>query len=208
MTDPLTFKALTEVEWPDFVKLFEEHGIQDGCWCMYWRVKRAEYQRHYGEDNKLAFKEIVDAGNVPGILAYLDRHPAGWCSIAPRETFPVLERSPTLKRVDQLPVWSIVCFFISKPYRRLGMTQQLIRAAIQYAGRNGAKIIEAYPLRTELIKMLPYERFMGNQSTFERLGFNGVIQRSDRRPIMRYTINQADLDKIDSHEKFTAGQSQ
>jgi len=159
--DSLAYKPLTTAEWPDFVKLFEEHGIQDGCWCMYWRVKRADCQRHYGEGNKLAFKEIVDTGNIPGILAYLDRQPVGWCSIAPRETHLALERSPTLKRVDQQPVWSIVCFFVSKPYRRLGMTKQMIRAAIQYAYRNGAKIIEAYPLRTELTKMLPYERFMG-----------------------------------------------
>jgi GNAT superfamily N-acetyltransferase len=205
MTDQLTCKPLTEAEWPDFVKLFDEHGVQDGCWCMYWRLKRLDYHRQYGEGNKLAINRIVSSGNVPGILAYLDRQPVGWCSIAPRETYPVLERSPTLKRIDQQPVWSIVCFFISGAYRRQGMTVQLIRAAIQYAGRNGAKIIEAYPLRSELTKLLPYERFMGNQSTFERLGFKVVIQRSDRRPIMRYTINQADLEKIDTPEKYTAG---
>ena len=34
-----------------------------------------------------------------------------------------------------------------------------------------SKIVEAYPLRTEITKLLPYERYMGIQSTFERLGF-------------------------------------
>src|SRR5512139_679175 len=110
--DQLTFKPLTPAEWPDFEQLFAEHGPQQGCWCMYWRVRREDCQRQFGEGNKLAFKHIVEAGQVPGILAYHEGVPVGWCSIAPREHFPVLDRSPTLKRIDDQPVWAIVCFFV------------------------------------------------------------------------------------------------
>mgnify|MGYP001766908774 CR=1 FL=1 len=186
--DQLVFKPLTLVEWPDFVTLFEEHGPQNGCWCMYWRIRREDCLHQFGEGNKLAFKQIVEAGQVPGILAYLDWQPVGWCSIAPRDEFVVLDRSPTLKRVDDKPVWSIVCFFTSKACRRQGLTEILIREAIAYARKRGARIIEAYPLRTEITKLLPYERFMGIQSTFERVGFQVVAQRSDRRRVMRYDI--------------------
>jgi GNAT superfamily N-acetyltransferase len=184
--DQLTFKPLTDTEWLDFLTLFEEHGPQQGCWCMYWRLKRAECQRQFGEGNKLAFKKIIDSGKVPGILAYLDGQPVGWCSIAPREEFSVLDRSPTLKRIDDLPVWALVCFFVARAYRRRGMTGLLIQAGIEYAKGRGAKIIEAYPLRTEITKYLPYERFMGIESTFERAGFKVVTHRSDRRPVMRH----------------------
>ena len=184
--DQLNFKPLTMTEWTDFLALFEEHGPQQGCWCMYWRVKRAECQRQFGEGNKLAFKNIVEAGKVPGILAYLDRLPVGWCSIAPREEFPVLDRSPTLKRIDDQPVWAIVCSFIAKAYRRRSLTGILIQAAIEYAREHGAKIIEAYPLKTEITKLLPYERFMGSESTFEQAGFKVITRRSERRPVMRY----------------------
>jgi GNAT superfamily N-acetyltransferase len=186
--EQLTIKPLTHQEWPDFVQLFEEHGIQNGCWCMYWRGKRADCHRLFGEGNKQAFKKIVDGGSVPGILAYLDRQPVGWCSIAPRQEFTVLERSPTLKRVDDQPVWAIVCFFVSKPYRQKGLTSTLIKEAIKYARDHGGKIVEAYPLKTEITKMLPYERFMGIESTFTRLGFQVVARRSDRRPVMRYFL--------------------
>jgi len=182
----LNVKPLTPAEWLDFERLFEEHGPQNGCWCMYWRTKRAECQRGFGEGNKQAFKSIVESGRVPGILAYYEGRAVGWCSIAPREDYPVLERSPTLKRVDEQPVWSIACFFVSKPYRRMGLTEALIAAAIEYAAAQGAEIVEAYPLRTEITKLLPYERYMGIQSTFERAGFQKVEQRSERRPILRY----------------------
>lgn len=186
--DQLSFKPLTSQEWQDFLTLFEEHGPQNGCWCMYWRIKRADCQRQFGEGNKLAFKQIVDSGKVPGILAYLDEQPVGWCSIAPREEFTVLDRSPTLKRIDDQPVWSIVCFFVAKAFRRRGLTGILIQAAIEYARECGAKIIEAYPLRTEIMKLLPYERFMGIESTFTRAGFKVIARRSDRRPVMRYYL--------------------
>ena len=183
------FKPVTLSVWDDFVSLFNEPGIQNGCWCMYWRLRRADCQHGYGEGNKQAFKAVLESGQVPGILAYHQGRPVGWCAIAPRQDTSVLDRSPTLKRVDDQPVWSITCFFISKPYRRQSMTENLIRAALDYARQHGAQIVEAYPLRTEITKLLPYERYMGIQSTFERLGFAVVAQRSQRRPVMRCIIN-------------------
>jgi hypothetical protein len=121
-SDQLTYKPVTPAEWPDFVHLFEEYGPQNGCWCMYWRIRRSECQHQYGEDNKLAFSQIVEAGPVPGILVYHQGQSIGGCSIAPPEAFGGLDRSLMLKRVDDLPVWSSVCFFVSKPYRRWGLT--------------------------------------------------------------------------------------
>jgi len=158
---------------------------------MYWRIRRADCQRQYGEGNKQAFKALVESGQVPGILAYLSGKPIGWCAIAPREATPVLDRSQTLKRVDDRPVWSITCFFVSKPYRRQGLTERLIEAAIAYAREQGAHILEAYPLLNEITKLLPYERYMGIQSTFERVGFKEVARRTDRRLMMRYVIRPA-----------------
>lgn len=188
--DALIFQPLTSSEWPNFTRLFEEHGIQNGCWCMYWRIARAAFHHGFGERNKQAFQAIVDSGRVPGILAYLRGQPVAWCSIAPRADFPVLERSRTLKPIDNLPVWSITCFFVSKPFRRQGITEILIQGAIQYAREQGARIIETYPLRTEITKLLPYERYMGIQSTFERAGFVQVASRPERRPILRFYVNQ------------------
>ena len=185
----LTFKPVTPELWPDLEVLFEEPGIQDGCWCMYWRIRRADCQRQFGEGNKQAFKTIVESGQVPGILAYLRGNPIGWCAIAPRAATPTLDRSHTLKRIDDQPVWSITCFFVSKSYRRQGLMEKLIEAAIAYAQEQGAHIVEAYPLLNEITKLLPYERYMGIQSTFKRMGFKEVARRTDRRPIMRYAIH-------------------
>jgi GNAT superfamily N-acetyltransferase len=186
--DELTFRPVTIDEWDDLESLFAEPGVQNGCWCMYWRIKRADFHRSYGERNRQAMKQIVESGRVPGILAYLDGRPIGWCSIAPRTEFPVLDRSPTLKRVDDQPVWSIVCFFVSRPHRRRGVSKALIEAAIGYARDNGARIVEAYPLNPEGTVDPRYERYMGLVSTFVAAGFEEVIRRSKKRAILRYYI--------------------
>lgn len=188
--NPLAFKPVGRPEWADLQALFSAPGAQHGCWCMYWRMTRAEFQRHYGEDNRLAMEQIIASGRVPGILAYLQGQPVGWCSVAPREEFPTLDRSPTLKRVDSLPVWSIVCFFVSRPYRRQGMTAALIDAAVAYAKANGATVVEAYPLLPEKSADPRYQLYTGVASTFARLGFREAIRRSRIRPIMRRYIGE------------------
>jgi GNAT superfamily N-acetyltransferase len=182
-----TYKPVTIAEWPDLEALFSEHGVQNGCWCMYWRIPRQECQRNYGAGNKQFLKQIVESGQVPGILAYHEGKPVGWCSVASRETFPVVLRSPTLKPIDDRPVWAITCFFVSKPYRRGGLTHLLIQAAIEYAQAHGARLIEAYPIDVHA-KSIEYERYSGLTTTFEKLGFKEACRRSERRPIMRYEI--------------------
>ena len=127
---------------------------------------------------------------MPGILAYAGSQPVAWCSIAPRSEFPGLDRSPTLKRIDDEPVWSITCFAIAREYRRRGLTGLLAREAIAFAQRSGAQIIEAYPLINESRKYRTMgEAFLGFAATFERLGFKQASHRSRVRNIMRLDVS-------------------
>ncbi|MGD0028640.1 MAG: GNAT family N-acetyltransferase [Candidatus Bathyarchaeia archaeon] len=125
----LVFHPLTLERWKDLEKLFGEDGICRSCWCMWWRLSSSEWKKGRGRDRKEALKTIVGQGRVPGILAYFDGQPIGWCSISPREEFRRLEGSRTLKRLDNRPVWSVVCFFVAKPFRGKGVSTKLLEAA-------------------------------------------------------------------------------
>jgi GNAT superfamily N-acetyltransferase len=182
----ISIHPLTPDRWDDFVTLFGKRGACGGCWCMFWRLKRSEYEQQRGGSNQQAMHFLVSTGTVPGLLAYLDNQPIGWCSLAPRESFPVLERSRILKPVDDKPVWSVVCFFIAKTQRRQGVTLELLRAGLKYAHANGAQIIEGYP--NDVIGRAKPDVFVytGLASTFRKVGFVEVARRSESRPIMRY----------------------
>jgi len=186
----LEFYPLTVKRWADFEKLFGKSGACGGCWCMWWRLKRSEFERQKGEENRKAIKRIVDSGEVPGILAYANGQPVAWCSVAPREAYPTLERSRILKRVDEKPVWSIVCFFTAKPFRGKGITLKLLRAAIKCVGKHGGKIVEGYPVEPKGRRMPDAFAYTGLASTFWKAGFVEVARRSERRPIMRYIIKE------------------
>lgn len=186
----LGFYPLTPERWADFEKLFGERGACGDCWCMWWRMKRSEFERQKGEGNRKVMKRVVDSGEIPGILAYAKGQAVAWCSVAPREAYPTLERSRTLKRVDDKPVWSIVCFFTAKPFRGKGITLKLLRAAIEYVDKHGGKIAEGYPVEPKGGRMPDAFAYTGLASTFRKVGFVEVARRSERRPIVRYIIKE------------------
>src|SRR4030043_844568 len=97
---------------------------------MYWRLKRSQFLAQKGEGNRTALKRIVDSGQIPGIIAYSEKEPVGWCSVAPREAFQTLERSRILKGVDDNPVGSVVCFFVAKSFRGKGVTVVLLKVVL------------------------------------------------------------------------------
>jgi GNAT superfamily N-acetyltransferase len=191
-----TPEAMSEVEchaldahrWPDLETLFGPHGATGGCWCMYWRLARSQFTAQKGEGTKQAFRHLVESGQSVGLLAYVKEQPVGWCAIAPRESYPVLDRSRILKRIDEMPVWSVVCFFVSKDCRGQGVTTILLRAAVNYAAQHGARIIEGYPVEPKSPRMPAAFAWTGLASAFRQVGFREVLRRSETRPIMRYVI--------------------
>jgi GNAT superfamily N-acetyltransferase len=156
---------------------------------MYWRIPHSQFGKNTGRDNKRAFKRIVESGQITGILAYNDGAPIGWCSIAPRETYTALERSRMLKRIDDQPVWSVVCFFMAKEFRRQGLMTELLRAAVAYARENGAKIVEGYPSQPTK-SLTGSSGYMGIVSAFRQAGFVKVRGGAGTRPVMRYLIGE------------------
>lgn len=179
---------VTPDRWPDLETLFGPRGATGGCWCMYWRLPRAQFSAQKGKDTKAALQHLVESGEIVGLLAYAQGQPVGWCAVAPRESYPVLERSRILKRVDAAPVWSVVCFFVSKAFRGKGVTTVLLQAAVEYAREHGARIVEGYPIEPKTPRIPTVFAWTGLASAFQQAGFIEVERRSDTRPVMRYMI--------------------
>ena len=184
----LVCKTVTPDRWDDLEDLFGPRGACGGCWCMYWRLPRSDFEQMKGEANRLAIKSIIEAGEEPGILAYAGGKPVGWVCVAPRDVFSTLARSRILKPVDEQPVWSVVCFFVAKSYRRKGITVALLNAAVAYASHHGAKIVEGYPVEPRADKSPDAFMYHGLASAFIKAGFTEVLRRSETRPIMRKTL--------------------
>ena len=183
----LRFHPLTPDRLPDLELLFGPRGACAGCWCMFWKQTRPEYESGKGAPNRQAMRRQVKAGVVPGILAYDEEGPVGWCAVEPRAAYPRLARSRTLAPVDDAETWSVTCFFVARRARRTGVTGALLEAAAEHARRAGARLLEGYPVdpRGETADAWLYT---GIATTFARAGFVEAARRTRTRPIMRRTL--------------------
>ncbi len=183
-----TFAPLVAARWKDLERLFGPRGACGGCWCMWWRLTAKEFESRKGTSNKRAMKALVRRGDVPGILAYAGEEAVGWCAVAPREEYARLSRSRILRPVDDAAVWSVVCFFVAKDWRRRGATTALLRAATEYVKSRGGKVVEGYPVEPVKGKMPDAFAYPGLAAAFKAAGFVEVACRSPTRPIMRYYL--------------------
>jgi GNAT superfamily N-acetyltransferase len=181
----LSIRPLTLDLWTALEDLFDKNWPCKSCWCMYWRIGN-QYRKRPGESNKADFRKVVKQGPPPGLLAFDAALAVGWCQLTPRDGLPWLDRAWRLRRVDEVPVWSISCLYVRKGYRKRGVTSALIAAAVKTAKSAGAPALEAYPLDADFS---PSASGTGYASTFARAGFRVVGRRTPPRPIMRHDLN-------------------
>ena len=171
----LTMHPATPERWPDLEALFNAKGcsVARGCWCMAYRLSGSRPLppgMTRAQANRAALKALVDAGNPPGLIAYRGKIPVGWVSIGPREEYAKLKRSPVMKAVDEQPVWSVICFVVPSEYRGQGVARTLLSAAVVYAKKRGATLVEAYPVDKPARSKDDYMWF-GAKSLYDHAGF-------------------------------------
>jgi GNAT superfamily N-acetyltransferase len=182
----ITFEPLSKNNWDKFVILFGERGACGNCWCQTDRLPKAEFDAGKKNDgNKMRMKDLVWSNRPTGILAFYNGEAIAWCALAPREDYKRLEKSRVHKRIDDLPVWSITCFFISKKFRMKGVSSVMLKAVIDHARKTGINVLEAYPLEPTTGKLPDAFAWIGLYSSFEKAGFRIVDHTSKNRPTVR-----------------------
>jgi len=182
----LTVRPVTAGQWPALEDLFGRAGASNGCWCMYWRIG-PRYRDRPREDNKRDLERLARSRQPPGLLAFDGGNCVGWCELAPRADLDWLARGRHFRPVDDLPVWSLPCFYVRRTHRRQGVMGTLIGAAVGVATAAGAPALEAYPVDTA-VPGHTRNLFLGVASVFAEHGFQVVARRQPDRPVMRKVL--------------------
>jgi GNAT superfamily N-acetyltransferase len=188
MSSKLKFEQLTSSNWKKFEVLMGEKGGCGNCWCMYFRLPYKTFQENKPDGNKKMMKNLVNKGMPQGLIASMNNDPVGWIAMAPREDYMKIENSRAFKRIDEQPVWSITCFFVKKEYRHKGLSQYLIKGAVDFAKKKKIKILEAYPAIPYADKVPHPFLWVGILSSFIRNGFTIVRQQSKSRAMVRIEL--------------------
>ena len=177
---------LTPERWPDFERLFTRGGPQKMCWCMWWR--NPPQAERTSAENKASMAQIVATGREPGLLAYDGDEAVGWIAVAPRSDVDArfTPRARVYRKLDDVPVWAVTCFFIRRDHRGRGVGTALLNAAVDYAFAHGAPIVEAYPLiPVEGQPVSEYSAFTGTLPLFLKVGFVEAARPTANRAIVR-----------------------
>ena len=189
----LAIHPLTPDRWDDLAALFQEGGDPKWCWCQFYRERGLDWSNSTAADNRERLETLTSKGPPPGLVAYEGDRAVGWVSLAPRPAYDRLTHAKVLAPVDDQPVWSIVCFVVSRKARRKGVATALLDCAIDWARSQGATILEGYPSDTQGRKIPAANAYHGTLSMFESAGFEVVAKRqanrsSPVRPIVRLDL--------------------
>ena len=159
-----------------FEGFFEVVGVKKpggaGCWCMAYRDSRVS---NADRGDYMAHQCATEPG--PGVLAYVNGEPAGWCSIAPRSSYRRLMHSRTIPFVDDRDAWAAVCFVIRPAFRRRGLMHELLDGGVEHARSHGAGVVEGYPIEVDpVVKVDVISGYVGTTRLFEESGFVRVIK--------------------------------
>ena len=167
----------TPERWPDVVTVLGGNGDR-GCWCQAPRGRAIGYGRAEPGERREALRDQLADDPPAGMLAYVEGEVAGWCGFGPRPNLPRLVRSRTIPKVDDLPVWSILCFNVRVGYRRRGVAAALLDGVVAFAKRSGAPGLEAYPIDPEGGRVDVAFGYVGVTPMFEKAGFRRVVETS------------------------------
>ncbi|MGZ5194906.1 MAG: GNAT family N-acetyltransferase [Ramlibacter sp.] len=190
---PIRVRPLSPARWDDLEAVFNARGcsVARGCWCMYYRVSGKGAYTRPGDEQRALSKNALEAlaaqDPPPGLIGYRGKVPVGWVSLGPRDDFAKLANSPTMKAVDEQPVWSIVCFVVPSEFRKQGVARELLAGAVEYARRRGVTLLEAYPVDKSEPTASDAPWF-GSKTMFDEAGFCEVARRKPARPIVRLKL--------------------
>src|SRR5690242_7615801 len=179
----------TPERWDDVATVMGTRGDPARCWCQWFRGTNAEWKTGTTATRRMALRAQVGSGRPPGVLAYDDGVPAGWCAIAPRAEYPRLARSLIGKATpDEDGLWSVTCFVVPQRFRRQGLSAVLIGGAVDLARRHGAHSIEAYPIDLAVRTPSSSELYHGAFHVFLGAGFAEVARPKPDRPTVRLEL--------------------
>lgn len=188
-----TIVPLAPELWPEFEDLFGKQGACYGCWCTHFRMAPAARRESSRERNKDHIKARIGAGPPPGLLAFEDGSAVGWMQIGPRADVPEWNNkgrgSAPIDAADASDpaVWAISCFFIRAKARGRGITHRLVEGGVDFARRNGARLVEACPIDLSRDSR-SIGLFVGSSQVFEKAGFERLVERKAGRPLMRLVL--------------------
>lgn len=181
----------------ELMEVFGNRGPAAGCYCQRYKLAPGEAFSKFPREERAARLRTqtncgnTDASSTSGLVAILGDDPVGWCAVEPRPEYRGLLRVYRVpwegRREDKADpdIWAVTCVLVRAGYRKRGVAYALAEAAVDHARRNGARALEAYPMRAETGHITWDEIHVGTETIFAAAGLTEVTRPGKRRVVMR-----------------------
>jgi GNAT superfamily N-acetyltransferase len=180
--------------WDDVQAVMGTRGDPSRCWCQFFHRRGRDWSAATPADNRDRLcAQIGQSAVPPGLLAYADSEPVGWCQVGPKEDFDRLRHSPTSAPPSDDPdpagLWAVTCFVVRPGHRRQGATHELLAAAVEHAAAHGGRAAEGYPVDSAArAKVSSAELYHGTLTLFLAAGFRELRRPSATRVVVRRAL--------------------
>ncbi|MDN3496131.1 GNAT family N-acetyltransferase [Planococcus sp. APC 4015] len=178
----ITIEPATTARFADAQHTFAGGGDGQSCQCQWWTNTASRFRDLTHAEREALLKEEVALSPPPALIAYVDEEAAGWVRVGPRTAQQRLARTKAFAANSTEPwddpdVWAVSCFVVRKEHRGRGLNATLLDAAVDFARRRGARVVEGYPIDPQAG---PHKSsnslFHGVVSTFRAAGFREVAR--------------------------------
>ncbi|MGO2069002.1 GNAT family N-acetyltransferase [Glutamicibacter arilaitensis] len=179
----IEIRPLTEARMDDFAAVANPNKREKHCWCLSHRIGATEIRERGAGDRFAAMRSLSHEPTAPGHYR-----------LSRRSQILMLVKTKSIRPVDEVDAWCIICMVVRPGYRRQGVNRRMLQGAVDYARSFGAPAVEAYPVDPEG-RMDQTMAFVGTRKMFEQVGFE-VIGVSDAqvsrlsRLIMRRVLGE------------------
>jgi hypothetical protein len=194
---PISVVPANQASWEDIVAVVGKARSWDRlCFCQRFKLGVPGWRATTDDERAQMLREQTDCGYpesdaTTGLLAYVGGEPAGWCCVEPRPALPFIPEQRTwCKKRSEDPdddrVWVVACFVTRTPFRYMGVSRTLARAAVEFARARGAGAVEGYAMVTQPgVEITWGELHVGSRSIFADAGMRQVAAPTKRRVVMR-----------------------
>lgn len=194
MQTNVTVRPVDEVPWADVRTVFGTRGDPAGCWCQFFKLSNAEWKSSTPDDRSgMLCEQVASVAPAPGVIAYADDEPVGWCAVEPRPRYRRLGRmkvaAGSTEDPDDASVWAVTCFVVRVGFRKRGIGGALLDGAIGHARRHGARVVEGYPVDVGARgKVSSADLYHGPLSLFTGAGFMVAARPTPDRAVVRLVL--------------------
>lgn len=171
----------------DLLELFGSNGAYSNCWCTWFLLSNADFDAATATERRSLLLGLVNDGAEPGLLAYREGEPVGWCAVGPRSRYARMmsSRSRVYRPLDDHAAqWVVNCFYVAAEHRGSGIATELLAASTRFAFERGATRLEAYPIDSGETRRSSAQLFTGTLGMFLEAGYV-QIGRPNGRPLVR-----------------------